>query len=110
MDEINQGIDNLDQATQANAASAEELAACADQSSSQAVALRQTVSRFKFKAGQETRLASEPTPMSTPHAMPNPPSLVPEEQTFVSATPDREVHVPAEEPLYFDDEDLLDSF
>ncbi|MCA9000495.1 MAG: methyl-accepting chemotaxis protein [Planctomycetes bacterium] len=101
MDEINQGMDNLDQVTQANAASAEELAACAQQSSAQAVTLRTTISRFQFGSGTPPReVPREP--------LQNAPSLGSEEPS--GPLPSRTQVAPGDEPLYVDDEALLDTF
>ncbi|MCP5023386.1 MAG: methyl-accepting chemotaxis protein [bacterium] len=51
MGEISIGMGSLDQATQANAAKAEELAATAEESSAHAATLRAMVSQFTFSEG-----------------------------------------------------------
>ncbi|MBL4771091.1 MAG: chemotaxis protein [Planctomycetes bacterium] len=60
MGEISQGVSDLDESTQSNAASAEELAACAEESAAQAVTLRNTIARFKFQEGARPSMAHAP--------------------------------------------------
>ncbi len=56
IEQMNQGLGLVDQATQQNTANAEETASAAEDLSSQASQLRQLLSQFKIKSGQQEQL------------------------------------------------------
>ncbi|MCK5674289.1 MAG: HAMP domain-containing protein [Spirochaetales bacterium] len=60
IDQITQGLEQIDQVTQSNTASAEESAAAAEELASQSVQLKNMVATFKLKETQGTYTAAQP--------------------------------------------------
>lgn len=65
IEQVNQAVALMDEATQQNAALVEEAAAAAESMRDQASSLVKTVSAFKLKAGKQTAFVSEPVLAST---------------------------------------------
>ncbi|MFW5685714.1 MAG: methyl-accepting chemotaxis protein, partial [Spirochaetota bacterium] len=66
IDQITEGLGQVDQVTQANTASAEESASASEELSSQAQQLRASVERFKLKRAAGMQLMAGPAPRTSP--------------------------------------------
>ncbi len=74
IDQINQGVSELDKVTQSNAGNSEQLASAAEQTASQVATLRDLISRFQLKDGEDNGNLRRPTMTS---AAPAPRSAAP---------------------------------
>ncbi len=63
IDQINQGLSQIDRVTQQNTASSEESASASDELSGQANTLRQLLSRFQINPGSTRQISANPAPM-----------------------------------------------
>jgi len=63
IDQINQGLGQIDRVTQQNTASSEESASASDELSGQANTLRQLLSRFQISGGRAQQIKANPAPM-----------------------------------------------
>jgi methyl-accepting chemotaxis protein len=109
--QVKEGVQSLDQVTQANAANAEELAATAQQSSAQSIALRELVGGFKFADTEPDPVAIAPAtpPASFPASPggtkpPRTPLVAPQTTSATVKTP--KAALPADDPFEMNEGDL----